>query len=290
MSKLNRKENVENKSKLESVKSVSKKLGISKDKIKKMIQNNEIYFENRNGVYFVNVEEVEKESNETKSNFKTSEYMCINEIMNELDLSKENIFELIKLGSMDIKNINNEIYLDINETLRIKAREIINSEMNGRISFLLSSIEEFTVKIEKDTTFIELFTSIYSDFELESFGDYYINYTIWLLSMENPELREYYNKIHCNNVHLDIEPLSDMIDVYCRIYKYSNNKPLISYEKYTQFSYKKYVNKDNKRIINFIKEHSKRIEKKTSERLLIENDFKDLITLTIGTRNIDILV
>ena len=46
--------------KLGNIKVVSKELGISKDKIKKMIKDNLIESENRSGQFFVNVEDVKK--------------------------------------------------------------------------------------------------------------------------------------------------------------------------------------------------------------------------------------
>lgn len=43
---------------LQNIKTVSKELGVSNDKIKQLIKNNDIYFENRNGQFFVDIDEV----------------------------------------------------------------------------------------------------------------------------------------------------------------------------------------------------------------------------------------
>ena len=183
---------------LDSIQVVSKELCISKDRIKKMIKNNEISYENRSGQFFVNVEEVRE-------------------------------------------SLNNETSCYHSTFLKM------------RMDVLLERCLSFYEETSSDEYILNTLKSKYNLLEINEL-------TWWLLSMETEEIRKYYNENYCNNQHLDIEPLSDMIDIF--VHMNENFKDELSVKYYlnkTLYNYSYYLHKNGKRKSQNLKEHSKKL-------------------------------
>ena len=184
-----------------NIKSVSKELNVSKDTIKNMIKNNEIFYENRSGQFFVDIEEIRTVLNNSKNK----------------------------------KNNHSDFLLDF------------------RNSFLTSGCNEFVNNVKNDKLLLSTIGRIYNIKEVNPL-------TLWLLSMETPEVREYYNCKYCNNVHMNIHPLSDMIDVYVMINKNDDNYKKLYLES-SKYDYSKYLDNNGNRKIDFIEEHARELNR-----------------------------